>query len=195
MKIVDYNTVKQTMGDTKTVQDFGRFLGEKPHRLGLVASLYQDLTASYLTDGLMNVYYNEKKGSQFQPINSLVIEWDLDVNYIKKVYLAEDGTDTGANGSDITLVFAEKYYDKYDTFVLENRQQLFVKYPPVRLGSNRWSYVCQLVDNGSGKVVDTTYTTKGKYTRLRSNYHPELSERGYSKFQSNTERHRYMIAA
>jgi hypothetical protein len=31
---------------------------------------------------------------------------------------------------------------------------------------------------------------KGRTTRFRSNYHPELSVRGYVKYQFNTETHR-----
>ena len=53
---------------------------EKPKRLGIVSTMYQNLTASYLTEGLGNVMYNKQKGSKFQKLNSLLFEWEIDVN-------------------------------------------------------------------------------------------------------------------
>lgn len=195
MKVIDISSVNKAMGGaTRTVQDFGAFLGSKPHKLGLVATLYDDLSATYLTDSLMNVYFNESKGGQFQPIDSMTFEWDLDVNYIKKVYFAEDTTDTGLNKSTIRVVFSEHYYDKGDTFVLENRQQLFVTQTPRMIAPQKWEYICTLVGNNLSETLDTNFATKGRYTRWRSNYHPELSERGYSKFTSNVEKHRGHIS-
>jgi hypothetical protein len=45
------------MGETRTYEEFTKFLGEKPYRLGVMAQLYTDLTASYLTEALQNVYH------------------------------------------------------------------------------------------------------------------------------------------
>jgi len=192
MKIIDYTTVKATMGDTKTVQDFGKWIGNKPHKLGLVASMYEDLAATYLTDSLLNIYYNERSANQFQPVDSTVVEWFLDQNFIEKIYIATDvtGTTPGLNKLEFDITFTRKYYDKYDTFTLENRQQLFVVQTPTRLATNLWRYTVRLVGNDLTKSADKNFMKKGNYTRLRSNYHPELSEMGYSKFQSNTEMHR-----
>ena len=50
MKIVDRNTVVQHLSDTKTVQNFGRFLGVKPHKLGTVVTMYPHLAISTLSD-------------------------------------------------------------------------------------------------------------------------------------------------
>jgi hypothetical protein len=84
MRIVDRNTVLQNMGDTKTVQHFGTLLGEKPHKLGQVVTLYPHLAISTLTDALKNIFYNPKSsGSNYTPINSMAIEWQIDVNFIK----------------------------------------------------------------------------------------------------------------
>jgi hypothetical protein len=194
MKIVDYSTIKATMGETRTVQDFSKFLGNNPHKLGLVASLYKDLTATYLTDSLMNIYFNEKKGNTFQPINSMMFEWNLDVNYIKKVYFAEDTTQTGANKSTIRVVFTEKYYDKWDSFKLENQQILIVTQVPRMLAPSRWEYICVIQGNNIAETLDLRFAAKGRFTRYLSNYHPELSERGYAKYHSNTEMHRNYLS-
>ena len=183
------------MGETRTVQNFNEVFGDKPKKLGLVASLYPDLAINILTDALQNIFYNkEKKASSFQPINAMAVEWTIDVNYIHKVMLVGDessyGTTPGKNKEPVTLRLAEKYYDKNDTFTLENSQQAFVIAPPRQVGPRVWEHLVVLVGNDYDKYFDPRYLTKGRYTRYRSNYHPELSERGYTKYTSNTEEHR-----
>jgi hypothetical protein len=191
MKIVDRKTALNNMGESRTIQNFNEVLGDKPHKLGLVATLYPELALPILTDALKNVFFNEsKKGDNFTPVNAMAIEWDIDVNYIHKVYIVTSSTDTGASKGVITLDLDHKYYSKNDTFTLENKQQLLVIAPPVMMGPKKWRHQCILVGNDLTKQVDTTYLTKGRYTRYRSNFHPEFSERGYTKYLSNTERHR-----
>jgi hypothetical protein len=193
MKVVDKKTVIHNMGNTRTVQHYGTLLGNKPHKLGLVATLYPDLAITVLTDALRNVYFNPKSSaSSFMPINSMVVEWDIDVNYIHKVNIAEDVTvaTPGLGKQPFTVVLESKYYDKNDTFALENRQQLMVIAPPQQLGAKRWSHTVILVGNDTSKHVDPRFLKRGRYTRYRSNFHPELSERGYTKYMSNTETHR-----
>ncbi len=166
---------------------------DKPAKLGLVATLYPDLAVNILTDALHNIFYNNKKGSNsFQPINEMAIEWSIDVNYIHKVKIEQDITSAtpGLNKEPITLVLESKYYDKGDTMALENGQQAFVIAPPVQRGPGKWEHVVILVGNDYSKFFDVRFLKKGKYTRYRSNFHPELSERGYTKYTSNTENHR-----
>jgi hypothetical protein len=139
------------MSDTKTVQHFGTLLGAKPHKLGTVVTMYPHLAISTLTDALKNVYYNPKKGaSGFTPINSMCIEWDIDVNFIKKVRIAAQitgGATSGSNKSIETIILEERYYDKNDTFTLENKQQLFVVAVPKKLSTKRYEYKVTLVGN------------------------------------------------
>jgi len=195
MKIVDRNTVVQHISDTKTVQNFGTLLGTKPHKLGTVVTMYKSLALSTLTDALKNVFYNPKKNEgSFTPINSMCIEWAIDVNFIKKVRIVGAISGSGLNKNVETIILAERYYDKNDTFTLENKQQLFVVAPPRKLDQTRWEYKVKLVGNDLGKSIDSAYAAVGKYTRYRSNYHPELSERGYTKWISNTETHRNFIS-
>ena len=151
-----------------------------------------------MTDALKNVFYNKQKGNEsFQPINAMAVEWEIDVNYIHKVKIEEtvSGSTPGKNKEPFTLILESKYYDKADTLSLENQQQLFVIAPPQQLGPKRWKHVVTIVGNDYDKYLDPRFLTKGKYTRFRSNFHPELSERGYTKYTSNTEQHRRLIAA
>ena len=38
---------------------------ERPHRLGVVSRLYPELTATFLTEALRNVYYGDSKPTKF----------------------------------------------------------------------------------------------------------------------------------
>ena len=195
MKIVDRATVVQNMSSTKTIQHFGQLLGTKPHKLGQVVTMYPHLAISTLTDALKNVYYNPKKGSgSYTPINSMAIEWDIDVNFIKKVRIVGDISGTGVNKKVETILLEERYYDKNDTFTLENKQQLFVVGVPKQIANKRWEYRVVLVGNDLTKTINSTYAANGKITRYRSNYYPELSERGYTKYTTNSETHRNFIS-
>lgn len=195
MKIVDRQTVAQNMSATKTVEHLGTLLGHKPHKLGSVVTMYPHLSISILTDALKNVYYNPKKNSNsFTPINSMAVEWEIDVNYIKRVKIVGAISGPGANKNIETIFLEEHYYDKGDTFTLENKQQLFVVAPPRKINQKRWEYRVKLVGNDPTKTINSTFAAAGRITRYRSNYHPELSERGYTKYHSNTEIHRNYIS-
>ena len=195
MKVVDRNSVAQHLGETKTVQNFGTLLGKKPHKLGTVVTMYPHLAISTLTDALKNVYYNPKKDSgSFTPINSMCIEWDIEVNFIKQVKIVGAISGNGIRKNVETIILGEKYYDKNDTFTLENKQQLFVVSVPRKLAQGRYAYSVTLVGNDLNKTINETYAAAGGNTRYRSNYHGELSERGYSKYVDNTETHRNYIS-
>lgn len=196
MQILNAQTVKATMGTTKTYEDFHKFLGSAPHRLGIVARYYTGLTASYLTESLMNIYTNEKQSkSQFQSINSFAFEWDVDIDFIKRIEFAAVPEGDGANGTDIIMAFRERYYEKYDTFRVEDSRQLFiVKTAPIRKADNYWELTAQLIDADYSSILDVEACQVGSKTRWQSNYHPELSEEGYTKYQSNVERYRNHIS-
>lgn len=195
MQVFDFSTIKSSMGSTKTYEDFHKFLGAKPHRLGIVSRQYTDLTASYLTESLMNIYTNESKASKFQSIDALVFEWEVDVEYIKRVEFASVPVGDGSNGSDIIMAFRERYYEKYDTFRIENSRQLcIVTTAPIRKADNHWEVNVRLIDADFSSVLDSTATQVGMQTRFITNYHPEMSEEGYTKYQSNIERYRNHIS-
>lgn len=193
MRIVDRKFVDQNISDTRTIQHFGHLLGEKPHKLGQAVTLYPHLAIANLTDALRNIYTNEKKRSgTFTPINSMVVEWKIDVNFIKTVRIS--GAPTLVPGGVSTFILEEKYYDKNDTFTLENKQQLMVIAPPVKLGEKKWSHKVVLVGSDPSKSINANYAAVGMITRYRSNFFPELSERGYTKYTKNTELHRNYLS-
>ena len=125
--IAEFTTIKPEMAHSKTYEDFYKFLGAKPARLGIVSTMYKHLTASYLTEGLGNIMYNKKtSGSKFQKINSLMFEWQIDVAFIKRIKFAAVPVGDGSNEGEITMYFTERYYERNDTFVIEgSKQQCF----------------------------------------------------------------------
>lgn len=194
MRIISRETLTENMSATRSIHNFGTLLRTKPHKLGAVVQMKPDLSLSMLTEALRNVYVNPKQGkSSFTPINAMAVQWEIDVNYIKRVKLVSySGDSTG--GNPFTVVLQERYYDRNDTFALENRQQLFVLSGPTKLGTNKFEYTVSLVGKDDSRVVNTAYLAAGRVTRYRSNYFPELSERGFTKFLSNTEVHRNYLS-
>jgi hypothetical protein len=65
---------------------------------------------------------------------------------------------------------------------------------PTRNSDGTWTSHCQLIDSDYANQLDTTYCQPGCTTRFMSNYHPEYHEEGYTKYQSNLEKHRNYIA-
>lgn len=150
--------------------------------MGIVSNLYKQYTASALTEALMNVYeLNKAKSNSFQSVNSFLIEWDIDVNFIKRIpILAHEGD--GAGGSEIIFHFPERYYEMYDVFVIEEtRQQCIVMTVPVRRSDACVEVIARVIDNDySERIGDVD----GLTTRFLTNHAPELHETGYSKYQS-----------
>jgi hypothetical protein len=107
------------------------------------------------------------------------------VNFIKKVKITADATPTAGV---FTVSLEEKYYNKNETFALENGTQLFIVAPPIYKGAKNFEHKVKMVSNNGG-IPDASMLKKGR-TTLSSNYHPELSVRGYVKYQFNTETHR-----
>ena len=62
MLVASFVTNRPTMGDTRTYEDFSKFLGERPHRLGVVSRLYPELTATFLTEALRERRLKSKEG-------------------------------------------------------------------------------------------------------------------------------------
>lgn len=122
----------------------------------------------------MNIYAKDKnKADRFQPMNSFMVEWDIDVNFVKRIpILAIDGD--GSNGSEVIFHFPEHYYEMYDVFIIEEtRQQCMVMLSPVRRSDACWEYVCRIIDNDYSERLDTAAIV-GTDTRFCSNIQPEL---------------------
>ena len=194
MRISGFSTTRPNMPTTRTYEDFMKFLGANPARLGIVSTLYDQYTATHLTEALMNTYTMEKGKKGFQSVNSFLIEWDLQSKKIKRVPLIAAPEGSGLNAGDVKFYFPENYYQKYDTFVVERtRQQFIVLNRPQRLRDNCWLVIAKILDNDYDSVVDPS-TAAGFQTRFVTNYVPELHSEGYTKYQSNCEKMRTYIA-
>lgn len=197
MRISNFTTVRPEMAGTRTYEDFSKFLGVKPARIGLVATLYDQYTFTGLTEALLNTYTNDKvTKNSWQRLNEYMYEWELEVNRIKRVsILSIEGT--GANGCDIIFRFPENYYQKYDTFIIEDlRQYVIVMNRPQRISDNCFIVIGKLVDDDYSAALPSAFVSAaaGKLTRFITNYMPELHEEGYTKYQSNTEKFRGFIS-
>lgn len=74
IRISGFTTVRPNMPSTRTYEDFMKFLGAKPERLGIVSTLYDQYTASYLTEALMNSFSGSNKPAGFTSIPAFVVE-------------------------------------------------------------------------------------------------------------------------
>ena len=177
-------------GETRTYENFLKMLGDKPKNLGLLSRMYPQCTATYYTEALGNIFYNNaKKANKFQSIDSYMIEWQLDVNEIKRVPLAAMPEGDGVDGTEITFYFPYRYYEKYDIFKVEDtRQQFIVVSHPVKKGSNLWMVSARLVTEDYNTLLDLSGTHAGSLTVFQSNAVPEMSEEGYVKNQSNIQK-------
>lgn len=195
MIIANFTTKNPNMGKTETYEDFYKMLSAKPTRLGVVARLYPQITSSYVTESLGNlVEMDSKSSSAYRSIDSMYYEWKVETNYIKRVEFAEVPTTLGEDGSEIEMIFKENYYQKYDIFKIDaTMQQCFVTQRPRRKADDRWVVTVRLIDNDYSSVLDLSGCQIGMTTRFQSNAMPEGHEEGYSKFQSNIEKHRNWI--
>ena len=164
---------------------------ERPHRLGVVSRLYPELTATFLTEALRNIWYGDSKPSKFQSVDSTYFEWEVETNYIKRVPFADVPVGDGADGSEIEMIFGENYYQLHEIFKIEKTgQQCFVTSRPVRKADNMWSVMVRLLDDDYSSVLDTDGTQIGDTTRFIGNAKPELHDCGFVKYQSNIEKMR-----
>ena len=195
MIVANFVTNRSTMSDTRTYEDFYKFLGTQPYKLGVVSRLYPELTASYLTESLRNIFYQDRKGgNKYQSIDAMYFEWDVETNYIKRIEFAAVPETDGADGQEIVMAFKERYYEKYDIFKIDQTgQQCFVVARPVRKADNYWEVTVRLIDNDYKSVLDLSGCQIGMTTRFQSNAMPEMHEEGYVKYQSNIEKHRNYI--
>lgn len=190
MKVVDISMMPNG-ANTKTMQDLGAMIGLKPEMSRAIVTLYPNLSLQKLTEQLGAVY--AKDVSNLKEIESFSFEWMIKTNQIPRIKFAEDCTETGEGGAEFRVILEKKFYDPRDTFELENDQQLFVKRQPRLLAPGKWEYWVVLIGNDYARKANITFMTRGKSTKYVSNFHPELSERGYSKMFYNVEKHRGYI--
>lgn len=141
--------------------------------------MYTDNTLNFITDGLRNVFYKDENVDKFQLSNSLLFEWQVETNNIKKVEFADEPVGDGVNGGDITMAFKENYYQKYDIFRIDaTKQQCQVLSRPIRKRDDYWEVQVRLIDNNYDTILDTDGCHVGDTTTFQSVAMPELSEEG-----------------
>lgn len=192
MLVANFVTNRPTMSDTRTYEDFSKFLGERPHRLGVVSRLYPELTATFLTESIRNIFYGDnKKANGFQNIDATYFEWEVETNYIKRVPFAAEPVGKGEDGTEIEMTFPENYYQLHEIFKIEKTgQQCFVVARPIRKADNMWSVLVRLIDDDYSSVLDVDGCHIGDTTRFIGNAKPELHDTGFVKYQSNVEKMR-----
>lgn len=82
MLVANFVTNRANMSATKTYEDFYKFLGTRPTRLGIMSRMYPELTATFLTEGLKNIFYMDNKKQNYRSIDSLYFDWDVEVNLL-----------------------------------------------------------------------------------------------------------------
>jgi len=63
MQVATILSNRPEMSETRTYESFSKWIGANPTRFGIVSRLYEDMTASYLTESLRNIFYNDAKAS------------------------------------------------------------------------------------------------------------------------------------
>lgn len=131
--------------------------------------MYTDNTLNFITDGLRNVFYKDEKASAYELSSSMLFEWEVETNNIKKVEFADVPTEFGQNGSEITMAFKENYYQKYDIFRIdETKQQCQVVSRPIRKNDEYWEVQVRLIDNNYDTVLDADGCQVGMTTTFQS---------------------------
>jgi hypothetical protein len=83
-------------------------------------------------------------------------------------------------GQEYEMTFERRYYEKYDTFLIEgSRQQMICLSAPTRNSNGTWTSHCQLIDADYSNTLDLNYCNVGDSTLFISNYHPEFDEEGF----------------
>ena len=145
-KICRIKSLQDNKLQTKTYEDWSKYLGSKPHRLGVVARMYTDNTLNFITDGLRNVFYKDENVDKFQLSDSLLFEWIVETNNVKKIEFADVPQEDGADGTEITMAFKENYYQKYDIFRIDKtKQQCQVVSRPIRKRDKKTQLIVSLL--------------------------------------------------
>lgn len=194
MRIVEKSAVPEwaTQG-AYTIENFSTLFGRQVDLMPQIVKLRPNYTMNFITDGLKRKFISDNKSTS-EKSKYLAVEWILSQRNIPRIKIIEACTDTGINKTPISLILEEPYYSIYDVFALENQQQLRVMSAPRKLSANRWEYTCVIEGASYDRGVIAKYVAKGKTTIFRTNYYPELSDRGSDKYMESTERHRIYIS-
>jgi len=74
MVIASYVNVKPELAHSRTYEDFYKFLGLRPQMMGVMARMSPHNTTTFLTEALLNIYYNNKTVKSISISHSMAIE-------------------------------------------------------------------------------------------------------------------------
>lgn len=173
MFVANYITNKANVSESRTYHDFSQFLGQAKHKAGLAASLCRDHTVSALVDKLDNIVYQDIPKRGTKSINAFCIEWEVDVNFIKRIPIAGAPIGDGIGNTEIILPLKERYYEKHDIIVIdETHQQLYITRRPLYRTDKYFEYTCVLLNNDGKQHLDLSGCKVGMTTHWISNAHP-----------------------
>jgi len=194
MRVVQLSSFPEAMNQgTHTLEHFETLIGRGVNVMPDVVQLRPDYSMNYLTDGIGRTFMEGQK-SKSEKSQYMIVEWTLNQKNIPKVKIVADCTETGVGKTPVAIDVDRPYYFQGDTFVLENQQQLRVTLPVQKISANRWRYICTLEGNDLSRGINTRFTTAGKITMYRTNYHGELSKHGAFKKMNTTEVHRAYLS-
>ena len=196
MIVANFTTMKPEMAHSRTYEDFSKFLGARPERLGIVSRMkpYEDMTASYLTEAVGNVMTQSAKRDKYSPVTSFAVEWEIEQNQIDYVYFTATPQGDGENGTEICMAFDRRYYEVDDTFIIEDSKQMcMVMAAPVRKADQYWEYAVKLMGGDLSATLDADACYVGARTRWIGNVKQEYHDTGCVKFTSNVEKARTFI--
>lgn len=168
MIVANFTTMKPEMAHSRTYEDFSKFLGVRPERLGIVSRMrpFEDMTASYLTEAVGNVMTRNNLKQKYSPANSLAIEWEIEQNQIDYVPFVAVPQGDGENGTEICMAFDRRYYEVDDTFIIEDSKQMcIVVAAPVRRADQYWEYAVKLMAGDLSATLDKSACFVGARTR------------------------------
>ena len=171
MKVATFTTVNPNMSNTRTYEDFAQFIGKKPARFGVVSRMFPENTTTYITEALGNVFeLGDGKKNKFQSVNSFYYEWEIETTEIKRIEIVDEPIGDGAGGSEITMAFAENYYNMNDTFEIEGtHQQFFVVAGPTRKHDKYWELQVRIIDSSYNTLLDNSISYTGAMSRWIGN--------------------------
>lgn len=194
MKRVDRQIVLENNNNTLTDQHIGTLIGQNSEMLGLMATMFPDLSITRLVDSLRNVYSGDKKDNKSIAISPMSYEWEINEGFIKRVPFAQSSTinttNLGAYDEIWSIFTPYKYYSKNDILSLEDTSHLRVVENPRRINNTLWENKVKLVASKSTTTVAASYMAPGKVSIYRSNAWPEISREGYTKSMFNVQTHR-----
>lgn len=174
-------------GVSATLMTLDQVFAKAPNMASKLIRLYPQFSISMMTEGLGEIYGAKEKSDKYEFIGDNKYKWKILGNNLPmpKVATAITGP-VGINNQSFVMEFDIPYYNTNDVIRLPDGTQLWINSESTPVAENRNSY---LVSIHSGATSTLSNIAAGTPTGYLTNYHPEFSERGYTKSLGNIEEH------